>query len=217
MGPINNILELFQIMAWRRPGDKPLSEPMMFSLPTHICVIRSQLITQTQTWQTDRGLPGRRCRVPAQRWSNQKCNTLQWRHNERDGVSNHQPHDCLLDQKTHQSSASLAFVREIHRWPTNSPDKEPVTRKMIPFDDVIMCRYTCSALMRQRQVLLWKYLEYAGDQTTLFWTNPIPLTNIAIGPMPRRGLRQMHLLMSLFWTFRRSKQTWTFRINLSEF
>ena len=37
-GPINNIPALVQIMAWRRPGDKPLSEPMMVSLPTHICV-----------------------------------------------------------------------------------------------------------------------------------------------------------------------------------
>ena len=39
---INNILALVQIMAWRRPGDKPLSEPMMFSLLTHICVTRPQ-------------------------------------------------------------------------------------------------------------------------------------------------------------------------------
>ena len=42
------------------------------------------------------------------------------------------------DQRRHQSSASLAFVRGIHRWPMNSPHKGPVTRKMFPFDDVIM-------------------------------------------------------------------------------
>ena len=41
-------------------------------------------------------------------------------------------------QRKHQSSASLAFVRGIHRWPMNSPHKGPVTRKMFPFDDVIM-------------------------------------------------------------------------------
>ena len=40
--PINNIPGLAQIMAWCRPGDKPLSEPMMVSLLTHICVIRPQ-------------------------------------------------------------------------------------------------------------------------------------------------------------------------------
>ena len=42
------------------------------------------------------------------------------------------------DQRKHQSSASLAFVRGIHRWPVNSPHKAPVTRKMFPFDDVII-------------------------------------------------------------------------------
>ena len=43
------------------------------------------------------------------------------------------------DQSKHQSSASLAFVWGIHRRPVNSPHKWPVTRKMFPFDDVIMC------------------------------------------------------------------------------
>ena len=43
-GQINNILALVQIMAWRRPGDKPLSEPMVVSLLTHICVTRPQWI-----------------------------------------------------------------------------------------------------------------------------------------------------------------------------
>ena len=42
------------------------------------------------------------------------------------------------DQRKHQSSVSLALVRGIHRWPVNSPHKGPVTRKIVPFDDVIM-------------------------------------------------------------------------------
>ena len=42
------------------------------------------------------------------------------------------------DQRKHHGSASLAFVRGIHRRPVNSPHKWPVTRKMFPFDDVIM-------------------------------------------------------------------------------
>ena len=41
-------------------------------------------------------------------------------------------------QRTHQTSSSLAFVRRIHRWTVNSLHKGPVTRKMFPFDDVIM-------------------------------------------------------------------------------
>ena len=45
-----------------------------------------------------------------------------------------------VDQRKHQSSASLAFVHGIHRGPANSPHKWPVTRKMFPFDDVIMTR-----------------------------------------------------------------------------
>ena len=71
---------------------------------------------------------------------------LLWRHNGRDGVSNHQPHDVYsidrwdADQRKYQSSASLAFVRWIHRGPVNSPHKWPVMRRMFPFDDVIMCR-----------------------------------------------------------------------------
>ena len=42
------------------------------------------------------------------------------------------------DQRKHQSSTPLAFVREIHRWSVNSPHKGSVTRKMFPFYDVIM-------------------------------------------------------------------------------
>ena len=52
-GSINNIPALVQIMAWRRPGDKPLSEPMMVNLPTHICVTRPQWVKFTlldQSW-----------------------------------------------------------------------------------------------------------------------------------------------------------------------
>ena len=45
------------------------------------------------------------------------------------------------DQRKHQSSASLAFLWGIHRGPVNSPHKWPVTRKMFPFDDVIMTCY----------------------------------------------------------------------------
>ena len=57
------------------------------------------------------------------------------------------------DQRKHQSSASLAFVREIHRLPMNFPHKWPVTRKMFPFGDVIIkwtsVVYTLCMMSRQ--------------------------------------------------------------------
>ena len=56
-GPINIIPALVPIMVWRRSGDKPLSEPMMDSLPTHICVTRPQWVNlepwHQQAWCRD--------------------------------------------------------------------------------------------------------------------------------------------------------------------
>ena len=49
----NNISALVQIMAWRRPGDRPLSEPMMVNLPTHICVTRSQWVKSSLQWTSN--------------------------------------------------------------------------------------------------------------------------------------------------------------------
>ena len=51
------------------------------------------------------------------------------------------------DQSKHQSSASLAFMRGIHRWPVNSPQKGTIMRKMFPFDDVIMQHHRCCCLL----------------------------------------------------------------------
>ena len=50
-GPINNIPALVQIMAWRRPGAKPLSEPMMVRLPIHICVTWPQWVNTSPPGQ----------------------------------------------------------------------------------------------------------------------------------------------------------------------
>ena len=48
-GPIDNIPALVQIISWRRPGDRPLSEPMMVRLLTHICVTRPQWVKSRTT------------------------------------------------------------------------------------------------------------------------------------------------------------------------
>ena len=67
-----------------------------------------------------------------QRWEGQaECmvssslHRKKWRHDERDGVSNPQPHDCLLNRLLRRQSLdkSLTFVRGIHRWPVNSRTK----------------------------------------------------------------------------------------------
>ena len=72
-------------------------------------------------------------------------NALQWRHNGRDGISNHRSHHCLLNRLfTHRSKKITKLrvtglcIRGIHRWPLNSPHKWPVAWKTSPFDDVII-------------------------------------------------------------------------------
>ena len=69
------------------------------------------------------------------------------------------------DQRKHQSSASLAFVRGIHRWPVNSPHKGPVTRKMYPFDDVIMRHKT--TVLRGIPHLLFLPKTFATSSSTM--------------------------------------------------
>ena len=68
-------------------------------------------------------------------WS---CHTLQWRHNGCDSVSNHHPHDYLLNCLFRRRSKKTSKLRVTGLCAGNSPHKWPVTRKMFPFDDVIM-------------------------------------------------------------------------------
>ena len=67
------------------------------------------------------------------------------------------------DQRKHQSSASLAFVWVIHRGPVNSPHKWPVTRKVFPFDDVIMM--TQFAHIYQSLCCRCTYYKYSNSNT----------------------------------------------------
>ena len=70
--------------------------------------------------------------------------SLQWGHNDHGGVSNYQPHDCLLNRLFRRRSKKTSKLRVTglcagnSPGPVNSPHKGPVTRKMLPFDDVIM-------------------------------------------------------------------------------
>ena len=71
------------------------------------------------------------------------------------------------DQRKHQSSASLAFVWGIHRWPVTSPHKGPVTRKMFPFDDVIISisKSIQNSLLPRKYN---KYIQYTTYQQFIF-------------------------------------------------
>ena len=69
-------------------------------------------------------------------WS--KSSTLQWRHNERDDISNHQPRDCLLNRLFRHRSKKTSKFHITGLCARNSPvHKWPVMRKMFPFDDII--------------------------------------------------------------------------------
>ena len=75
------------------------------------------------------------------------------------------------DQSKHQSSASLAFVREICRWPVNCPHKGPVTRKMFPFDDAIMKKLHKIRLRRDEieMRLSWDEIDMKRKYDEMRW------------------------------------------------
>ena len=109
---INNIPALVQIMAWRRPGDKPLSEPIMVSLLTHICVTRPQWVNAF---------------APEICGSNFQNIIFELIHYSDviEGAMASQSTSLIIvystvcsAQRKHQSSASLVFVREltVGRW-----------------------------------------------------------------------------------------------------
>ena len=95
----------------------------------------------------------------------------QWRHNERDGMSNHRRLHCFSTvssgavQRKHQKSESLGFVRGMHRWSVKSPHKRPVTRKTFPFGDVIMISPTTRHVTRQQ-------LQGLSPQYLIVWSSP---------------------------------------------
>ena len=78
-----------------------------------------------------------------------------------------------VDQRKLQSSASLAFVREIHRWRVNSPHKGTVTRKILLFDDVIM-----DSVSRPRQNVYQSiYIVYVYSRCPCIYLNIYKITS----------------------------------------
>ena len=108
--------------------------------------------------------------------------SLQWRHNERYCVWNRRHLDCLLNRSFRRRSTKTSkfrvidFSRGIHIWPVNSPHKRPVTRKMLPFDEVIVISLS-SSIDRpsdRPSSSLWRHCnrldrwEKAFNQDTMF-------------------------------------------------
>ena len=118
-------------------------------------------------------------------------------------------------QRKQQSSASLAFVRGIHRWPVNSPHNGPVTQKMFPFDDVIIfirfqsrvhepfvkLRLCVDHLYRHSFVVLlhvpmWYDVSYKTTTTPVILRSWIDLKCYAITQMPDECLREIDCVIT---------------------
>ena len=110
-------------------------------------------------------------------------------------------------QRKPQSSASLAFVRGSHRWPVNSPRKGPVTRKMVPFDDVIMVGSYLVLMVMLRIV----YLQcFSLHQFSLFWKPSVSPLNLLC-----RNWRGRLIVILIFVNFITANTIFNFRPNVS--
>ena len=124
MSPVNNIPSLVQTMAWRRPGDKPLSEAMMVCLLTHICLIRPQWVNMihvtsvTVEWVRWMAMawhnivPGH---LQLSRWRRsvaicQGCPSVMVFH----GISNHRQLDYFINNLMNQTS--YKNIKASHHW-----------------------------------------------------------------------------------------------------
>ena len=133
-------------MAWRCSGDKPLSEPMMVSLPTHICVTRphklKQLLPHSVILLYDGNFPSKYSKHPHSSLPFFISHTQivlphYGGHNEHDGVANHQPHDCLLNRLFRRRSKKLSKLRATGLCAGNSPvTGEFPTQRAINAEDV---------------------------------------------------------------------------------
>ena len=111
--------------------------------------------------------------------------SLQWRHNGRNSVSNHQPHHCLLNRLFRRRSKKASKLRVtglcagIYRWRVNSPHKWPVTRKFFTFDDVIMERFSSRVMCYAVPVIATSNTAFISKAEAI---NQIKLIRISPGP-----------------------------------
>ena len=122
---------------------------------------------------------------------------------------NHQPRECLRNRLSKEASKLriTGLGRGIHRWPVNSPHKGPVTRKMFPFDDVIMGitkessrspAVYYSGLLHWHETIVW-YAPLPVRWSVRLWvnlSNPIPTTRGAAMCRHFASLREVVLYVN---------------------
>ena len=130
-------------------------------------------------------------------------NPLQWRHNGLGSVSNHQPHDCLLNRLFRRRSKKTTKIRVTGLCagnspiPVNSPHKGPVTRKMFPFDDVIMWwNQDAVAIMQENENVVFRSFCFASwgvDMAPVIPRHPVN--------SPHKGQWRGALIFSLIYVW----------------
>ena len=124
------------------------------------------------------------------------CMSLHWRHNDHGGVSNHQPRGCLLNRSFRRRWKKTSTLRVTgicggnSPGPVNSPHKGLVTRKMFPFDDVIM-------------VTVWFNSKIHGN------SRPIRSSRIVFGNTKQTfKYKDMHTYVIIMWQCSQSHAIW---------
>ena len=116
-----------------------------------------------------------------------------WRHNGREGVSNHQPHECLLNRSFMCRSKKTSKLRVTGLCAGNSPQtsavNSPVTRKMVPFDVVIM------KIMDNAWFFLLWLIPSGAETTTCVFRNNVWSIDHYVWSMPWRDTGNMVLIV----------------------
>ena len=134
--------------------------------------------------------------------------TLLWRHNGRDCASYHQSNDCSLNRSFRRRSKKISKLRVtglcagIHRSPVNSPNKRPVTRKMLLFDDVIMIKFYILQLV---YVIPVEHIPsfFTFDPSTCLIKTRGGKTKTLIIPIPSFSCQVIYIVYSNIRTFSR--------------
>ena len=162
-------LSFVKVIHWL-PRDSPHKGPVVWSFGDSFVVGLSKLLNELPvTWDTKTRRP---CDVIV---ISENVATTLWRNS--DSITSYY-NDVIMRAMASQItslttvySASLAFVRGIRRWPVNSPHKGPVTRKMFPFDDIIMihvfARYILTCKFCRCQTFLLDSKSTKPKQTLL--------------------------------------------------